>query len=169
MKRSVLVGCCGFLLAAGSAQARSSPEACKVRVGHERPRGCAPFRAKSVKPPRERERQAAAAPAAPDEPWVRSIREPSNQPARRQSQRLLIQELVNLERLLRQLPKKSPERLRVIRRLAEGYAELEALAALERARAEYKLERVTRKRAKQNQKVEPTPKPKPATSPGKKR
>ena len=44
---------------------------------------------------------------------------------------LLISELAGLESLLASTPRRAPDRANVIRRLAEGYAELEALAELE--------------------------------------
>jgi hypothetical protein len=62
----------------------------------------------------------------------------------KRSRRLLVLELSRLERLLAATPKKAPERPRLIRRLAEGYAELAALAAHERAVAEERLRREER-------------------------
>ncbi len=59
---------------------------------------------------------------------------------------LLIQELEGLERLLRVTPKKSPDRPRLLRRLAEGYAELAALAAREKTVADERLRRAKRVR-----------------------
>jgi hypothetical protein len=44
-------------------------------------------------------------------------------------------ELLRLESELRGMPLNAPDRLLVLRRLAEGYAELEMLAERERARA----------------------------------
>ena len=57
---------------------------------------------------------------------------------------LLVQELEGLERLLRVTPKNSPDRPRLLRRLAEGYAELAALAARDKALADERLRRVRR-------------------------
>jgi hypothetical protein len=44
-------------------------------------------------------------------------------------------ELLRLESVLRSMPLNAPDRPLVLRRLAEGYAELETLAERERARA----------------------------------
>ena len=71
---------------------------------------------------------------------MEAIRYPKNWSTQKRSTRLLMQELSRLERLLAVTPKNSPERARIVRRLADGYAELEQLAALERLRAELKLE-----------------------------
>ncbi len=59
---------------------------------------------------------------------------------------LLIQELEGLERLLRVTPKKSADRPRILRRLAEGYAELAVLAARDKALADERLRRSKRVR-----------------------
>jgi hypothetical protein len=59
---------------------------------------------------------------------------------------LLIQELEGLERLLRVTPKKSPDRPRLLRRLAEGYAELAALAARDKTVADERLRRAKQAR-----------------------
>jgi hypothetical protein len=53
----------------------------------------------------------------------------------RASRRLLMGELLRLESVLRSMPLNAPDRPLVLRRLAEGYAELETLAERERARA----------------------------------
>lgn len=59
----------------------------------------------------------------------------------KRSQRMLVLELSRLERLLAVTPKNAPERPQLLKRLAEGYAELAALAAQDRAIAEEKLRR----------------------------
>lgn len=56
-------------------------------------------------------------------------------PLERQSRTMLIQELKRLEALLQKTPEGSPDFLLVLRRLGDGYAELEALAERERAKA----------------------------------
>jgi hypothetical protein len=71
---------------------------------------------------------------------VADLREPNFVLSTR-SRDLLVLELSRLERLLAVTPKNSPERSRMIRRLAEGYAELAALVAREKAIAEEKLRR----------------------------
>jgi hypothetical protein len=112
-----------------------------MRVGHERPAGCAKFpahvqRAKALKSAR------ATTPPALDAAFEKAIRQTSHPAAERQSRALLIQELTRLEHLLRVTKRGAPERAGLIRRLAEGYAELERLAALERIRADLALARV---------------------------
>jgi hypothetical protein len=62
----------------------------------------------------------------------------------RRSMTLLVQELKRLERLLQVTPKKSADRPLLLRRLAEGYAELAALAAREKAVADERLRRANR-------------------------
>lgn len=54
----------------------------------------------------------------------------------RKSKELLIRELAQLERMLGQTPERSPDFPMLLRRLAEGYAELEAKAERERAAAQ---------------------------------
>ncbi|HEX5100231.1 MAG TPA: hypothetical protein VFV94_12055 [Polyangiaceae bacterium] len=56
-------------------------------------------------------------------------------PLERQSRTMLIQELKRLEALLQKTPEGSPDFLIVLRRLGDGYAELEVLAERERAKA----------------------------------
>ncbi|HEY6727441.1 MAG TPA: hypothetical protein VI197_25575 [Polyangiaceae bacterium] len=118
----------------------AAADPCRVRIGHERPEGCAPVRPRAVREgvPRRVVRRTAA---PPDEASFRAIREPKHWASRKQSTRLLMRELHRLERLLAVTPKRSPERARIVRRLADGYAELEQLAAVERIRAELNLER----------------------------
>ena len=122
-------------------------ERCRVRVGHERPEGCAPVRPRATAPAVQRTIKTSQ-PQPPEEAWMRTLREPKNWASQKQSTRLLMRELNRLERLLSVTPKRSPERARIVRRLADGYAELEQLAAVERIRAELNLERAkTRARA----------------------
>ena len=54
-------------------------------------------------------------------------------PLELQKKHLLIRELARLESVLRQTPETSPDHPILLRRLAEGYAELEMLAERERA------------------------------------
>jgi hypothetical protein len=62
----------------------------------------------------------------------------------KQKRALLMTELARLEALLRRTPTKSPDRAGLIRRLAEGYAELAADADRDRLRAELELEQAER-------------------------
>jgi hypothetical protein len=70
----------------------------------------------------------------------------------RQSRTLLIRELTRLEQLYRSTPEKSPERARIVLRLADTFAELarlserEKLEAAERARAAKQAARTEAKR-----------------------
>ncbi|HWP08172.1 MAG TPA: hypothetical protein VNN72_20660 [Polyangiaceae bacterium] len=57
-------------------------------------------------------------------------------PLERQSRTMLIQELKRLEALLQKTPEGSPDFLILLRRLGDGYAELEVLAERERAKAQ---------------------------------
>jgi hypothetical protein len=57
-------------------------------------------------------------------------------PLERQSRSMLIQELKRLEALLQKTPEGSPDFLILLRRLGDGYAELEVLAERERAKAD---------------------------------
>jgi len=111
---------------------------CRLRIGHERPAGCAVQKPRAV-PGSTPQAPAAAQTAArrpPNEAWMELLRYPKNWASQKQSTRLLMRELTRLERLLAVTPKRSPERAQMIRRLADGYAELEQLAAVERMRAE---------------------------------
>jgi hypothetical protein len=73
--------------------------------------------------------------------FVTELRLPDETLGKR-STKLLVAELQGLERLLRTTPRNSPERPRLLLRLAEGYAELaaikqrEKIIAQERARRE---------------------------------
>lgn len=111
---------------------------CRMRIGHERPAGCAVQKPRAVVPPTPQTpaKSQAAARRPPDEAWMEVLRYPKNWASQKQSTRLLMRELTRLERLLAVTPKRSPERAQIIRRLADGYAELEQLAAVERMRAE---------------------------------
>jgi hypothetical protein len=83
-----------------------------------------------------------------------------------QRRRLLIAELGRLERLVAATRPRSPDRAGLVRRLAEGYAELAAIAERQKTRAEVKaaetkkeMEKPAKKRPKK-----PTAPP-PAESP----
>lgn len=62
----------------------------------------------------------------------------------RASRQLLMAELLRLESVLKNLPKNAPDRPIVLRRLAEGYAELERWSERERARASAAAEAIER-------------------------
>jgi len=127
-----------------TASGAAKEDRCRVRVGHPLPVGCAPFSKGAVLPKSARAKQSPM-PPAPDADLERAHRPPPNESSKRRSERLLIQELSATERLLRQTPKGAPERILIIRRLAEGYVELERLAQIRRIRAELEREREARK------------------------
>src|SRR5687768_12940426 len=66
--------------------------------------------------------------------FVDNLRAPS--PLDLRTRTLLVQEIARLESLLRATSKKSPDRPLLLRRLAEGYAELAALAARDKVIAD---------------------------------
>ena len=141
MKAWLMVVCATLASSAGAAFAEGGAvDRCRVRVGHERPLGCARLHA-PVAQQRAQRKASQPAPRAPNDAWMEALRYPKHWSSQKQSTRLLMRELNRLERLLAVTPKRSPERARIVRRLADGYAELEQLAAVERIRAELKLER----------------------------
>jgi len=75
------------------------------------------------------------------------------------SRRLLTRELVRLEALLRSTPRGSPDRAQIVKRLAEGYAELALLAERERMAAELAAEQAERERKARPRRQTPTPYP----------
>ena len=76
-------------------------------------------------------------------------------PLEHQRKALLIRELQQLEAMLERTPEKSPDQLIIVRRLAEGYAELEAIAERDRAKAQAAADAIARAERKA-----PRPKPK---------
>ncbi|MCC6214788.1 MAG: tetratricopeptide repeat protein [Polyangiaceae bacterium] len=89
---------------------------------------------KSAPPPREaKARQDQAKAGAVDASLAQSIRASKLAPRKRA---LLITEIDGLERLFKSTPKKSPDRPQLIKRLAEGYVELETAALSEKTKAE---------------------------------
>jgi hypothetical protein len=110
---------------------------CRVEPGQPRPSGCAPFSGKALaqrdEPP---EKTRKPAPRAPPNDSL----DPRRHPLEQRTRTLLIQELNRLERLYQTTPENSPERARIVLRLADTFAELaraseiEALEAEQRAR-----------------------------------
>jgi len=74
---------------------------------------------------------------------------------------LLVLELTRLEKLLRVTPAKSPDRPQLVRRLAEGYAELAADAERDRLRAELEVERAEREERSSKSQAVPKKSPYP--------
>ena len=68
------------------------------------------------------------------------LRRPEKAPLERQSRKLLLGEIQRLEALLRVTHPKSPDRPQLVRRIAEDYAELAALAERDRIVAELRAE-----------------------------
>src|SRR5690606_18661433 len=83
---------------------------------------------KSAPPPRERKSQQEFKPKNPTEAMAAGQRDTRKTRLQARARALLITEIGGLERLFKATPKKSPDRPQLIRRLAEGYAELEAAA-----------------------------------------
>jgi hypothetical protein len=145
MRAWITIVCATLASSAAAAFADGgAAERCRVRVGHERPAGCAVLRPPAVQPNAQR-KAPQRAPRAPNESWMEALRYPKHWSSQKQSTRLLMRELSRLERLLAVTPKLSAERARIVRRLADGYAELEHLAAVERIRAELHLDRAKAK------------------------
>lgn len=144
MKRWLVVACAVLFLSATTASAQSESERCRLRVGHERPAGCAPYVTRTKPVPKKRA-LTASKPRTLDADFQRSLRYSNQRANERRSTTLLMRELVRLERLLRVTPRNSPERAAMIRRLAEGYAELEQRAASDRIRADLKLQLLKQK------------------------
>lgn len=82
---------------------------------------------------------------------------------------LLLQELSQLERMLRSTPRNAPDRPVIIRRLAEGYAELAAWSDRQRVEEELKAEAAERRdanrKAPTSLDTHPTASPKKTTTP----
>ena len=132
-----------FLLAS-SATALADSDRCAIRVGQERPQGCTPYKARSVKPRARAKPVRAPRPGQPDSSLGEPLRVPNKENLEERSRILLTHELVRLESLLRHTAVDSPDRAGIVRRLADGYAELEALAWLEHQRAARRAQRAAR-------------------------
>ena len=103
MKAWVMVVFATLGSTAAPAFAESGPgERCRLRVGHERPPGCALQKPRAIQPstPQKPAKPAAAASRPPDEAWMEMLRYPKNWASQKQSTRLLMRELTRLERLL---------------------------------------------------------------------
>jgi hypothetical protein len=103
---------------------------------------------RSVRSENQTERPGAKLPAPDDK-----LRVLPSAPRRLDQMRysLLILELQRLEEVLKVTPRKAPDRPILLRRLAEGYAELAALADRTRVRAEIRTERLARQPSSQTQ------------------
>lgn len=94
---------------------------------------------KSAPPPREaKKEQTDLKPPNPGESQSAGIRDARTTRLKARARALLITEINGLEQLLKQTPKKSADRPQLIRRLAEGYVELEAAAVRDKTESEVK-------------------------------
>ncbi len=103
----------------------------------------------SAPPPREKKTlQTEAKPVDPTEQMDSAQRDPRKFRLQQRAQALLISEISGLERLFAQTPPKSPDRPQLIRRLAEGYVELESAAQRDRIQNEIKVQDAAKKKMK---------------------
>jgi TolA-binding protein len=93
---------------------------------------------KSAPPPRERKSASDIKPKNPTEAMAAGQRDARKTRLQARARALLITEIGGLERLFKATPKKSPDRPQLIRRIAEGYVELEAAALRDKTEAEIK-------------------------------
>jgi hypothetical protein len=121
---------------AGSAFAQTSPKGCPAG---QRPSlsGCidGSSQARIRKRP-EAGRKAKTPPRVPKPDPALSIERAKTPPIEHRRKALLIRELQQLEAMLERTRENSPDELIILRRLADGYAELEAIAERDRARAQ---------------------------------
>ncbi|MEO8903931.1 MAG: tetratricopeptide repeat protein, partial [Polyangiaceae bacterium] len=91
----------------------------------------------SAPPPRDvKKRQDESKPVNPEELTKYAERDTRKSRLQARSRALLITEIQGLERLYRSTPKKSPDRPQLVRRLAEGYVELESAAQRDKIAAD---------------------------------
>lgn len=104
---------------------------------------------KSAPPPRERKkRDDDLAPRTASESMSAGQRDTRSSRLQARSRALLITEITGLERLYRQTPKGDKDRPQLVRRLAEGYVELESAANRDMVEAEIARDDAKRKRQK---------------------
>lgn len=119
-----------------------SPEAKKVI--NECPGGPSQFEVKkkrhvafsSAPPPLETNKRTETKPKNPATEMATAFRDTRETRMKQRARALLISEIAGLERLLKSTPSKSPDRLQLMRRLAEGYVELENAAVHDKTEAE---------------------------------
>jgi hypothetical protein len=116
---------------ASAAPAPPKPSPCAVVPGSPRPAGCAPWSGARTAAQEPKGKANAGAPKLPsfEEQDLRARR------IERQSRTLLLRELGRLEQLFRSTPEKSPERARIVLRLADTFAELARLSEIEELEA----------------------------------
>ena len=140
---------------ASSVFAQTSPKACPAG---QRPSlsGCIDGSSQArVRTRPEAEPKAATPPRVPKPDPAVTVERAKTPPIEHQRKALLIRELQQLEAMLERTPENSPDQLIIVRRLAEGYAELEAIAERERAKAQAAADDIARA-----ERAAPRPKPK---------
>jgi hypothetical protein len=121
---------------AGSAAAQTSRTRCPPG---QRPSlsGCVDgsSQARARATPEAKAKPPAAKPVPKPDPEFAAARAKPNFYVNKQKE-LLVQELIRLESMLKKTPENSPDHPVILRRLAEGYAELEMLSERERAKSQ---------------------------------
>jgi hypothetical protein len=146
-----------MVLFASSALAQTSPKGCPAG---QRPSlsGCIDGSSQArIRTRPDAEPKAVTPPRVPKPDPAVSVERAKAPPIEHQRKALLIRELQQLEAVLKRTPEGSPDQLLIVRRLAEGYAELEALAERDRARAQAAADDIARA---EREKPRPTRKPK---------
>ena len=100
---------------------------------------------KSAPPPRERKKESETKPHNPTEEMAAGQRDTRKTRLKARARALLITEIQGLERLFKRTPKKSPDRPQLIRRLAEGYVELESAALRDKTAADIRAQDMKKK------------------------
>lgn len=104
---------------------------------------------KTAPPPREAAKKKNFEPKDPTEAMEGSaLRDTRKTRLKARARALLITEIQGLERLYASTPKNSPDRPQLIRRLAEGYVELESAAQRDRIASEIKVQDAARQKKK---------------------
>ncbi|HEY6558214.1 MAG TPA: hypothetical protein VI072_13110 [Polyangiaceae bacterium] len=101
---------------------------------------------KSAPPPRERKGASDMKPTNPTEEMAAGQRDTRRGRLQARARALLITEIGGLERLFKVTPKRSPDRPQLIRRLAEGYVELESAATRDKIASEIKAQDAKKKK-----------------------
>jgi len=120
---------------AGSALAQGAEKGCPAG---QRPSlsGCVDGSSQARVRLREDASKAASSKPVPKPDPALTAERARTRPLEHQRKTLLIRELAQLEAILARTKESSPDHMSIIRRLAEGYAELESIAERERARAQ---------------------------------
>ena len=107
---------------------------------------------KTAPPPRKKKaRTKDIAPKDPSETMDAGIRDLRKNRLQSRAYKLLLTEITSLERLFKRTPKRSPDRVKLARRLAEAYVELEASANKGRLKAQIQADDIKGNKAKTKQ------------------